>query len=582
MDNQEIARVLREMGEYIQMEEGLSFRARAYQKASDAVVGLSYIAREAYERGGMDAFLEIPGVGKGIAEVIGELITKGRSREYERLKKVMPVDVSELTAIGGLGPQKISALYKALGVTTRASLEKAARAGKISGLPGFGARSEEKIIKAIEFLKTAGGRFLLGDALPIARSLEERLAQFPGVERAVAAGSLRRRKETVGDLDILVVARNSEKVMAFFVHLPEVLDVIAHGETKSAVHFKNGLRVDLRVVKPESYGAALSYFTGSKEHNIVLRQIAQSKELKLNEYGLFRGKKYSVGKTEEDIYAGLGLPYIEPELREASGEIEAAQQGTLPRLIGYSDLQGDLQVQTTWSDGTGSIEEMARAAMRVGLEYMAVTDHTKRLAMTNGLDEKRIIDQMKEIDHINAKFKDQKLKFRILKGTECDILKDGTMDLPDAILARLDVVGGAVHSYFNLSRAEQTARMVKAMHNPHVDIIFHPTGRKINQRPAYDVDMEAIIMTAKETGTVLEIDAFPDRLDLKDDYIRLCVQSGVKMAIDSDAHDKSHFSVLEYGIAEARRGWASREDIINAWGADKMLSLLKHGESKLH
>lgn len=582
MDNLEIARVLREMGEYIQMDEGFSFRARAYERAADVIHDLSHALAGVYGAGGMVALLEIPGVGRGIAEVIEELLIKGRSVAHERLKKATPVDLSELGSVEGLGPQKIRVLYKALGITTRVSLEKAARAGKVRDIAGFGKRSEEKILHALAFLKTAGGRFLLGDALPIARSLEERMLAVRGVERAVAAGSVRRRKETVGDLDMVVVASRAKKIMDFFVHLPEVSAIIAQGETKSAVRFKNGLQVDVRVVKRESYGAALNYFTGSKKHNIILRQIAQDKGLKLNEYGLFRGEHSIAGKTEEDIYAALGLPYIEPELREASGEIEAGHKNNLPHLIGYHDLKGDLQVQTVWSDGAHFIEAMARAAMNAGLEYMVVTDHTKRLAMTHGLDEKRIMKQMKEIDEINVKLKTKSEKFRILKGTECDILKDGTMDLPDAVLAQLDVVGGSVHSYFNLPGPEQTARIVRAMRNPYVDIIFHPTGRKINVRPAYDVDMDVIIRTAKETGTVLEINAFPDRLDLKDDYIRDCVRHGVKMAIDSDAHDKSHFSVLEYGIAQARRGWARPKDIINAWGADTMLSMLKHGKSKLY
>ncbi len=577
MDNVGIAKIVREIGEYIQMDEGLSFRARAYGKAAETIGGFEEDLGALFRRGGSSALQEIPGIGKGIADVIEEIITTGRSSLYAELQKATPVDLSALYGVSGLGPQKIRVLYKELGITTLKKLEAAARAGKIHALPGFGERSEEKIIKAVAFLKTAGGRFLLGDALPIVRSLEARLLGFPGVERVVAAGSVRRRKETVGDLDILVIAKRAEKVMDFFVHLPEVADIIAHGETKSAVRLTNDLQIDLRVVPRASYGAALNYFTGSRDHNIALRHIAQDKGLKLNEYGLFRGEKRIAGKTEEEIYGKLGLSYIEPELREMTGEIEAAQKNRVPPLIGYHDLKGDLQVQTDWTDGKHSIEEMASAAIAAGLEYMVVTDHTKHLAMTGGLDEKRIVLQMKEIDAVNERFRIQNSEFRILKGSECDILKDGSMDLPDAILARLDVVGASVHSYFTMPRAEQTKRIIRAMRNPHVDIIFHPTGRKINQRPAYELDMGMIIRVAKETGTILEIDAFPDRLDLKDEYIRLCVAAGVKMAIDSDAHDIAHFAVLEYGIAQARRGWASREHIINAWPAEKMLGMLKHG-----
>lgn len=575
MDNARIARVLREISEYIQMDEGLSFRARAYAKAAEIISGLGGGAAGIYRRGGRAAFEEIPGIGKGIAEVIEKLIVTGHSEIHEHLKKKIPIDLSALSAIEGLGPKKIKVLYNNLRITTAAELEAAARAGKIRDVEGFGKKSEEKIIRAIEFLKQSGGRFLLGDAMPVVRSVENRLRRAPGVQRAIAAGSVRRRKETVGDADILVVSSKPGDVMDFFIAMPEVREIIAHGETKSAVRLENGLQIDLRVVPRASYGAALNYFTGSKDHNIALRQIAQGKGLKLNEYGLFDGEKAIAGETEEDIYAALGCAYIEPELREMTGEIEAAQNNNLPDLIGYGDIKGDLQVQTNWTDGKHSIHEMARAAIAAGLEYMVVTDHTKHLAMTGGLDEKRIAEQIKEIDGINERLKN--LKFTVLRGSECDILKNGSMDLPDAVLAQLDVVGASVHSHFNLPRAEQTARIIRAMRNPHVDIIFHPTGRKINQRPAYELDMDAIIRAAKETRTVLEIDAFPDRLDLKDEYIRACVKAGVKLAIDSDAHDKSHFSVLEYGIAQARRGWARREDIINAWPVETMLGMLKYG-----
>ncbi len=392
--------------------------------------------------------------------------------------------------------------------------------------------------------------------------------------RVTVAGSARRRKETIGDADILAISNDPKPVMDFFTAMPEVVHVIAHGETKSSVKLKSGINVDLRVVEKKSYGAALNYFTGSKDHNVALRRVAIAKGWKLNEYGLFRGEKMITGETEEELYKKFGMDYIEPELRENTGEIAAARgtHGRLPKLIGYDDLRGDLQVQTDWTDGSDSIEAMAKAALARGLTYIAITDHTKRLAMTHGLDEKRIAMQMKEIDRLNKKFAG---KITILKGSECDILRDGTLDLPDATLAELDVVGASVHSYFNLPRAEQTERIARAMRNPHVDILFHPTGRVINRRPAYDVDMEELVATAKKTGTIMEIDSFPDRLDLKDEHIRLCVEAGVKMAIDSDAHAPAHFPYLEYGIAQARRGWATKADIINAWPVEKMLRFLK-------
>ncbi len=576
MTNQEVAKVLREIGEYVQMDEGLSFRARAYDKAAEIVEGMPDSIIALFTKGGEDALVAIGGIGKGIAQTIVELATDGRSTMHEELKKAMPVDLSALRSVEGLGPQKISRLYKELGVTSLATLEEAARAGRIRALPGFGEKSEAKLLRGVGFLKTGTGRFPLGDVLPWARSVEKELALVRGVTRVAIAGSARRRRETAGDIDFLAIAKDSLAAMDFFVSMPDVREVIARGDTKASVRLANGLQADLRVVPAASYGAALNYFTGSRDHNIALRQIAQGKGLKLNEYGLFRGETSIAGKTEESVYAALGLPYIEPELREMGGEIAAALENRLPDLVGYRDLKGDLQVQTSWTDGAHTIIEMALAARDAGLAYMVVTDHTKRLAMMGGLDERRLALQGKEIDEANRSLTLDGIDFLILKGSECDILKDGSLDLSDEALSALDVVGVSVHSYFDLPRDEQTARIVRAIRNPHADILFHPTGRKINRRPAYDVDMDAIIAVAKETGTVLEADAFPDRLDLNAEHIRTCVERGVKIAIDSDAHDKAHFSVLEYGIAQARRGWASPKDVINAWPAREMLAMLKH------
>lgn len=576
MDNDRIAGIIREIGEYIQVDEGLSFRARAYDRAAETIAGLSEPVVGIYRKGGIAALLEIKGIGRGLSDVLEELITTGKSSLHEELKRALPIDLAGLNAVQGLGPQKIRALYKELKVRNLKDLEMAAGAGKIRGLAGFGEKSEEKILRGVAFLKRGAGRMLLGDALPWGRALEVKLLGIKGVTKATLAGSARRRKETVGDLDMLVVTANPKPVMDYFIAMPDVEEVLANGDTKSAVRLKNGLQVDVRVVPKNSYGAALNYFTGSRDHNIALRQIAQDLGLKLNEYGLFRGDTAVAGKTEEEIYAALGLQYVPPELRENEGEIELAKTKSLPNLVDYGDLKGDLQVQTNWTDGNHSIDEMAMAAHAAGLHYMAVTDHTKRLAMTHGLDEKRIRLQMKEIDAANARLKAKKIPFTLLKGSECDILKDGSLDLPDEVLAELDVVGVSIHSHFDLSRAEQTARVIRAITNPHADIFFHPTARKINARPACDFDMEAVLDAARKAGTVMEVDAFPDRLDLNAAHIRMCVRRGVKLAIDSDAHDMSHFSVLEYGIGEARRGWARKEDIINAWPVEKMLALLKH------
>jgi len=593
ISNEYISKILREIAVYLEMQN-VPFKPRAYEKAAIAISDLSEDLHGLYEKGGIKAIEEIEGVGASIAEKIEEIIKTGHLKYHDQLKRKTPVDVSSLMSVEGLGPKKIKKLYLDLKITNVEELERAARGGKIRGLKGFGKKTEENILKSLEFLRQAGGRFILGYIMPDIRKIESDLKKLKEVKKIIVAGSVRRRKETIGDVDILIVAERSQsasgkssagKIMDFFVNMPEVARIVAHGNAKSAVKLKNGLDVDVRVVPEESYGAALNYFTGSKYHNIALREIAMKKGMKLNEYGLFKimtsnarqkaKEERIAGKTEEEIYKNLGLDYIEPEMRENEGEIELAKNHKLPKLIGYDDLQGDLQIQTNWTDGSSTIEEYVEAAIKKGLKYIAITDHTKRLAMTGGLDEKKLLKQMAAIDEINRKLKDRNQKFRVLKGSEVDILKDGTLDIADRVLSKLDVCGAAIHSYFNLSKKEQTKRIIHAMENPHVDIIFHPTGRIINRRPAYELDMDEIIKAAKRTGTVLEIDAFPDRLDLKDDYIRKCVFAGVKLAIDSDAHLVNHMDFLEFGIAQARRGWATKNDVINAWPLEKMLKMLK-------
>lgn len=585
ISNQAVAEVLRQIGEYLEMQQ-VQFKPRAFEKAAEMVASLEEEVLEMYRRGGIKGLKEIPGVGQSIAEIIEELIKTGHSVEYEKLKKATPVRLNELGRVEGLGPKSIRKLYKELGVRNLKDLEAAAKKGKIGALEGFGKKSEEKILKGIEFARGSGLRFITGLMLPQIHEIEARLLRVAGVTKVTIAGSARRRKETIGDLDILAVSSEPKRVMDEFVlRTPDIMTVIARGITKSSIKIKPGLNIDLRVVPKESYGAALNYFTGSKEHNVAVRSLAIKKGLSLNEYGLFKvdkkggkSKASIAGKTEEEVYRALGMAYPEPELRENTGEVEAAmrefqkKKPGLPKLVGYNDLQGDLQTQTDWTDGTDSIEVMARAAMKRGLKYIAITDHTKRLAMAHGLDEKRIREQWKEIDAVNKKLGG---KIKVLKGTECDILKDGTLDLDDETLSKLDIVGVSVHSFFNLSRIEQTKRIKRAITNPNVDIFFHPTGRLINRRAAYDIDIDEIIVTAKKTGTILEIDALPERSDLKDEYIRKCVDAGVKMSIDSDAHATSQFAFLECGIAQARRGWAEKSDIINTYSLEKMLACLK-------
>jgi DNA polymerase (family 10) len=571
LSNAEIARALREMALFLEMD-AVPFKPRAYEKAALAVEALDRPLAEIDEAEGVRGLDRLPGIGKGIAERIDELLRTGRMHDLEALRRKTPVDVLALTAVEGLGPKMAKALHEALGVRDLRDLEAACRAGKVRELPHFGARSEERILRGLAFLAQAGGRQLLGAVLPLARAIEARLAALPGVRRAAVAGSIRRRKETIGDLDFLVVAPDAAKVSRAFAAMPEVAHVYARGETKTLVRLTTGIDADLRVVPEASFGAALAYFTGSKAHNVALRRIAQGQGLKLNEYGLFRGERRIAGRTEEELYEALGLAWVPPELREDTGEIEAARAGRLPRLVEHGDLRGDLQVQTDWTDGAASIEEMAEAARRLGLEYIAITDHTRDLAMARGCDEQRLLEQAEAIARVNRKLRG----FRVLSGAEVNIRKDGTLDVADQALARLEVVGAAIHSFFDQSRAEATRRVIRAMENPHVDVLFHPTARSIGRRAPVDLDIDAVIRAAVETGTVLEIDALPERLDLKDEYVRKAVEAGAKLAIDSDAHQPAHLACAdEFGVAVARRGWARKTDVVNAQPVARCLALLK-------
>jgi len=573
LTNADVARVLQEIALFLEMED-VPFKPRSYEKAAQSIATCDEPCSAMLARGGVKALAEIAGVGKSIAEKIAELLTTGVMAYHEELRTRTPIDVAALTAVEGVGPKGARALYQALGVTDLASLEAAARGGRIRALPRFGEKSEEKILRGLAFAREHHGRMPLGDVLPLVRDIEARLAALPGVERATIAGSIRRRRETVGDADILVIARRAAPVMERVAALPEVARVLAKGDTKISVRLAGGLQMDVRVVPRKSFGAALHYFTGSKAHNVALRQIAIKKRLKLNEYGVFRGDTAIAGATEEEVYAALGLPYIPPELREESGEIDAARAGRLPQLIEHGSLRGDLQTQTTWTDGKDTLEAMVEAARRLGLQYIAITDHTRDLAMTSGADEAKLRAQGEAIDALNARLKG----FRVLKGAEVNIRKDGTLDIADDALAELDVVGVAVHSHFLLPRAEMTARVLRAMRNPHADIFFHPTARILGKREPVDVDIDAVIACARETGTVLEVDAYPTRLDLRDDHVRKAVAAGVKLVIDSDAHATAHLHYPEaYGIDQARRGWASRDDVLNTRPLADFLAALKNG-----
>ncbi len=570
MKNFEIAKVLREVAVFLDMDD-VPFKPRAYERAARSIEALEEDVEILYKKGGVEALMEIPGVGKSIAEKIEELIKTGKLQYYEELKRKVPVDLESFFGIEGLGPKTIKTLWQELKIRNIDELEAAARAHRISKLPGFKEKTEQNILKGIEFAKKSRGRFILGYTLPLIRSVEARLKALSGVEEVVVAGSVRRMRETIGDADFLVIAEDSERVMRFFVSMPEVIDIIGEGETKSSVKLKNGMDADVRVLPKESFGAALQYFTGSKDHGVAMRRIAQNKGLKLSEYGLFRKNKRIAGKTEEEVYGRLGLEWVPPELRENTGEIEAAMRGKLPKLIGYGDLKGDLQVHSSWTDGVNSIGEMAEEARKAGLEYIVISDHSRSLAMTGGLDEKRLLKQGKEIDALNRQLEG----IRVLKGVELNILRDGGLDISDSVLEELDVVGAAVHSHFNLSREDMTKRVLKAVENSNLDILYHPTAREIQRREPIQLDMERLFDAAKDNGTILDIDAYPDRLDLKDEYIRKAVKAGARIGISSDSHSKVNLHFLELGIAQARRGWATAENIVNTRSAEELLKL-KH------
>jgi len=568
MINREIAKIFFNISSFLETEEVL-FKPYAYQKAALMLEGLEEDVKEIYRKGGLKALEEIPGVGKSIAEKMEEYIQTGKIKYYENLKRKLPINLDEITAVEGMGPKRAKILYQKLGIRNLKELEIAAKKGKIGKLFGFGGKTEKNILEGIVFLKRDKGRFLLGDIMPVAEEACERLKKLKEVKEISIAGSLRRRKETIGDADLLAVSKNPQKVMDFFVSLPGVVKIWGKGTTKASVRMEAGFDMDIRVVPEKSYGSALQYFTGSKEHNIATRIIAIEKGLKLNEYGVFRGKKMIAGKTEEEIYKAIGLSWIEPELREDEGEIKAALAGELPKIIGYKDIRGDLHCHSDWDGGENSIEEMVKAAEKIGYEYIGISDHTKFLRIENGLNERQLLQQGREIDKLNAKIQSSKAKsnpkskFQILHGCEANILADGSIDIKDEVLKQLDYVIAGVHSQMKMAKSQMTGRIIRAMKNPNIDIISHPTGRLIKKRDEYQIDFDKILRAAKETGTILEINSYPERLDLKDINIRRAKEAGVKMAINTDSHQKDQMRFIEYGIAQARRGWAEKEDIIN-------------------
>ena len=593
--NSEAAKILREIAFILQTEEekqsepNAIFKVRSYNRAADEIQNLSFDIGDIYKKDKLNGLLKIPSIGKAIATKLEEYITTGKIHYYEELKKKMPVDVSQFFGLEGIGPKTIKTLYSNLGIKNISDLEKAATEGKIRSIPGFSKKKEELILKKLQFFKKGGGRLLIGEVFPLVKRIEERLSKFRGVKQAVAVGSFRRMKETIGDIDYVVSVvseKEGDKIIDYFVNMPEVKEVSGRGSAKAFVKLNIGIDADLLVVPAESFGAALQYFTGSKEHGVSIRKIAKSKGLRLNEWGVFDEQKNRIaGSTEEGVYQSLGLDWIPPEMRENRGEIELAKIGKkeenarLSQLIGYDDLKGDLQVHSDSTDGTMSIEEMALYARdKFGLNYIAISDHTKSLRLTNGLDEQQLINQAHRIEEINDEINKSSNKnkdFRILSSAEVNILKDGSLDISNNVLDKLDIVGAAIHSNFALPIEVQTERLVKAAQNSSIDIIFHPTGRIINRREGYPVNIFKLIEVAKDSNTILEIDAHYDRLDLKDEYIRMAIENEVKLVIDSDAHHPSHYAFLQFGIGQARRGWATKSDILNTLSAKELLDSLK-------
>jgi DNA polymerase (family 10) len=568
MNNREVAEIFQRISDRLAIKGENRHRVFAYQRAAETIANLERDVADVWREG---TLTDLPGIGETLAAKIEELLETGEMAFYEQLKAEVPSGVVAMLQIPDVGPKTAGRLWKELGLTSIDQVEEAARAGRIQTLSRMGARTEANILAGIEALRRRSGRTPLGAAWALAHEMLADLREAPGVRQAAPAGSLRRMRETVGDLDLLAAAEDPAPVMARFREHPRVAEVMLGGETKTSVRTGEGFQVDLRVLEPSRWGTALQYFTGSQAHNIRLRGLAQKQGFSLSEYALKRedGSELLCA-TEEEVYRHLGLPLIPPELREDRGEIEAALEGRLPRLIARDDLRGDLQMHSTWSDGRNSIAEMAEAARTRGLRYIAITDHSYGMGVAGGLDEKDLRAQRAEIEAVNARFDD----FRVLTGIEVEIRADGSLDFPDEVLAELDLVVASLHTGLRSGRERTTERMLAAVRNPHVHVIAHPTGRLIGRREGADLDMEAILQAAAETGTIIEINAHPDRLDLPDIYVRRAVDLGVKLSIDSDAHEAEGLDLLLFGVAVARRGWAGPDDVVNAWELDELLSWL--------
>jgi len=579
MDNKAIAAVLYETADLLEIDGQDSFRIRSYRNAAQAIEALPQQVEELIQE--PKKLLEVPGIGKGMLLNMQQLLGEGRLEVHSELLKKYRPSMLELLKIQGLGPKTIALIWSAYQVSDLDGVEKLAREGKIRELPRMGEKHEKKLLKAIEDYRRIGGRFLLDSAEKLAADLAEHLIKIPGVEKVTPAGSLRRGRETVGDLDILVTGKacsdpeSLKQVAEHLIRFPGLLEIIAQGENKVSFRQRNGMQVDVRMLPPESFGAAMQYFTGSKAHNVALRQRALKMGFTLSEYSLanLEDNKPVAGKSEEEIYAKLKLNYIPPELRENLGEIEAAARHSLPELLELKDIRGDVHMHTVETDGRNTIEEMAEAGRERGYEYVAITDHSKNLAFANGLTDERALAHMEKIRAAEKKLKG----IRIFAGIEVDILPDGSLDLSDPVLEKLDVVIASVHSVFNQDRSTMTERLLKAIGNPNTSIIGHPTGRLLLRRDAYQFDLDAVFKAAAQHKVAMELNAYPDRLDLCDQHLRMAKQHGVKVVINTDSHHTSHLEKIRYGVLQARRAWLTKEDVLNTLPKEKFAKAMKHG-----
>ena len=569
IQNSEIADYFTKVADFLEIEGANPFRVRAYRNAARTITGLAHSIAELIAA--ESDLTQLSGIGKELNEKIREIVRTGRLAKLEELENRLPPGLHQVLKIPGLGPRKVKVLYHALKIKGLDDLKKAAREGRVRTIEGFGLKMEEGILKNIDRLNHSEKRTPWFTAEAIARMLSEYLKQDQLVSDITVAGSFRRRKETVGDLDILISCRNAAAVMKSFTDYEGVDRVISQGDTRSSIVLRSGLQVDLRVVPEKSYGAALHYFTGSQAHNIAIRRIGQQKGLKVNEYGVFTGSRRTGGQTEEEVYASLDLPFIEPELREDRGEIQAAREKRLPHLVALTDIRGDLHCHTTDSDGRSSLYEMASAAAARGYAYLAITNHTHHLKIARGLSPAAVKKLLSEIDRLN----DRLQQVVVLKSMEVDILRDGSLDLPDHILSELDFTVCSIHSDFQLDRDRQTERILRAMDNPRFNILGHPTGRLLNQRSAYAVDLERLITAAADRGCFLELNAHPDRLDLDDVHCRLAKETGVKVAISTDAHSVDHLDYMRLGVAQARRGWLEPSDVLNTYTLPQLQKLFR-------